>query len=307
MAYVLCVGPNPALQRTLWFGALTLGEVNRARRKAVSGGGKGTNVARILGRFGYAARLLTFLGGRIGKEFVDTVEREGIRVEPVWVNKSTRVCSTLIEEEARRQTEIVEEAEILEASAFDELLDKFSELLREALFVVISGTSPPGAPDDLYGRMVERANQHGVPAIVDAPGRLLVESLKARPILAKPNRKELTAVWPELEFEEQMERLLRGGAQNVLVTDGGGEAQFWTPREHYRLLPPAINPVNPIGSGDAVAAGIAMALLEGKPMIEAVRFGIACGSANALTPLAGHVEPETAARLMPLVKVERAD
>ncbi len=305
--YVLCVGPNPALQRTLWFPSLALGEVNRALRKRVSGGGKGTNVARILGQLGYPAKLLTFVGGTIGEEFVRTVRREDIEVKPVQAEAETRVCLTLIEEDESRQTELVEEAEGVCEDDVRRFLRVYSELLEGCSFVVISGTSPAGVPEDFYGELTRRAGERGVPVIVDAPGQLLRHAVPYRPLLAKPNRKELAALFPGLGFEQQVLRLRELGAQNVLITDGGNAAWLLAGDAHFRLVPPVVQPVNPIGSGDAVAAGIALALLEGKDIVEAVRFGIACGTANTLTELAGHVDPTAVERLLPLVEVETVD
>ena len=47
--------------------------------------------------------------------------------------------------------------------------------------------------------------------------------------------------------------------------------------------PPRIRALNPIGSGDAVTAGIAYGILKGKDIAEGMRLGLACGAANALT------------------------
>ncbi|MDZ7373037.1 MAG: hexose kinase [candidate division KSB1 bacterium] len=303
MSFVLCAGPNPALQRTLRFPQLQWGEVNRARQKQVSGGGKGTNVARILGQLGQAARLLTFVGGAVGDEFLSVLAVEGVEVVPVRTVASTRVCFTLIEDEAGRQTEIVEEAEPVREEEVGAYLETYRELLPQARAVVISGTSPPGTPATLYAELVSRAREAGLPVILDAPGELLLRGVQERPLLAKPNRRELSALFPELPLEEQMRKLLEMGAQNVLVTDGPHPAFFLSSDRRLRVVPPEVIAVNPIGSGDAVAAGIAFALLAGKELVEAVRFGIACGVANTQTPLAGHLDPACVERFFPLVSI----
>jgi 1-phosphofructokinase family hexose kinase len=305
MSFVLCVGPNPALQRTLWFPELRLGEVNRARRRIVSGGGKGTNVARVLGQLGQRARLLTFVGGAVGDELVQILAREGIDAEVVRTASPTRVCITLIEEGVPRQTEVVEEAEPLTEEDVCAFREAFVRLLPEASMVVISGTCPPGTPESFYAELVSFAERAGLRVVVDAPGRLLLRAAESRPLLAKPNRKELEAVFPGLPLEEQVHRLHEAGAENVFVTDGGHSAYLLTPDGGFRLYPPQVQPVNPIGSGDAAAAGIVFALLQGKGMLDAVRFGVACGTANTQTPLAGNVLPSDVERLFPLVRAEK--
>jgi fructose-1-phosphate kinase PfkB-like protein len=82
-----------------------------------------------------------------------------------------------------------------------------------------------------------------------------------------------------------------------LFTDG---ARFW------RLIPPAIKPVSPIGSGDSFAGGFAVALARGTEPIEAARLGVACGTANALTLQAGFLNRDEVERLQQLVRVEDA-
>ena len=305
---VLCVGPNPALQRTLWFDGLHLGEVNRAVRQRVSGGGKGTNVARILGQLGQAARLFTFTGGFTGRELLRVLDEEGLDVAAVDTGQPTRVCSTLIDTKRNQQTEIVEEAVPIDHTAVEQMEAAFEASLPAASFAVFSGTSPPGTPPDFYGRLASRASERGVPTIVDAPGPLLLKSLRSRPLLAKPNKKELLAALPdEQSLESAMWRLVELGARAALVTAGPDRAYLLVEGRFYAFRPPTVQAVNPIGSGDAVAAGIALATLQGKNLIEAVRFGIACGTANALTELAGNVRPEDVERLWPLVKVEEVE
>jgi fructose-1-phosphate kinase PfkB-like protein len=100
-------------------------------------------------------------------------------------------------------------------------------------------------------------------------------------------------------------RLLERGAQHVLVTAGARGAWLVTPSQMWRYHSPRLQAVNPIGSGDAVTAGIASGLLRGQPLCEAVRLGIACGAANALTSQAGTLVPRDVRRLLPCVRVVR--
>jgi fructose-1-phosphate kinase PfkB-like protein len=123
----------------------------------------------------------------------------------------------------------------------------------------------------------------------------LLAALPQRPLLAKLNRRELADTFnrPRLRTAEVLRqaRLLRTrGARMALVTDGprGGwlvaEGAAWTAR------PPALAAVNPIGSGDSVTAGFLHAWLETGDPAQALRLGMACGAANALTRTPGEVD-----------------
>ncbi len=96
-----------------------------------------------------------------------------------------------------------------------------------------------------------------------------------------------------------MRSLNRRGAQWVVVTQGDGPVWITSASATYRLHSlPADEVVNPIGSGDAMAAGIAWAIRDGRAMVDAVRLGIAAAVDNV-----GHLET---CRLDPIRVQQRA-
>ncbi len=60
-----------------------------------------------------------------------------------------------------------------------------------------------------------------------------------------------------------------------------------------------------IGSGDAFAAGIALAFLQKNDMLFAVQFGMACAGANVLTALAGQIHEYDVNQLLPQVTYQQ--
>jgi tagatose 6-phosphate kinase len=97
--------------------------------------------------------------------------------------------------------------------------------------------------------------------------------------------------------------LLRRGPAWAIITDGPHEAVASDGESFWRITPPRIRAVNPIGSGDAFAAGVATALLESHDLPTACRLGAACGAANALNSPAGHGRREDVERLLAEVRV----
>jgi tagatose 6-phosphate kinase len=161
----------------------------------------------------------------------------------------------------------------------------------------------------LYRRVAEWARSRGLLAVVDAQGVPLIESLPAGPDLVKPNRTELAAtVGRELPDEasvvEAIRELAARGARRVVVTAGAAATLAFDGSRCWRIVPPTAKAVNPIGSGDAFTAGVTARLLAGDDLGEACRWGVAAGTANALTAMAGEVELDEVKRLAAEATVE---
>jgi tagatose 6-phosphate kinase len=306
---ILAVCLNPALQRTLQFEGLTINRVNRAESVFLSCGGKGVNAARVAVRLNADVRLLTILGGARGLELKRILKEEGIPFHSVPVRGITRICSTLLDPANGTQTELVEESGPVFKDEVRRVEQAFEKLIPRAQIVILSGTAPKGFPETVYGRWVAKAKRFGVPSILDAPSKLAENGLKAGPWLFKPNWKEMEALAGEWirsdeEAKTAMAALHRKGAENVLVTQDGPRALALMEGRFYRIVSPDLTVINPIGSGDAIAAGIAAAFMRKESVLEALRLGIACGSANVLTVPAGTVRPKDVRSLLPKIRIE---
>jgi tagatose 6-phosphate kinase len=289
---ILVVGLTSAWQRTIEFGAFQLGEVNRATRVTESAGGKGTNCARVATQIGAEARLLTVVGGVRGDLLERSLKQQGIHARVVRVAAETRLCQTLLA--SGRATELVEEPGALTRSEVEQVLGLFRSQLARASLVVLIGTVPPGCGEDFYARLIREATRVGVRAIVDAQSRLLLNAIAEKPFLVRINRKELAAAtrFPARTpsaFLAAARKLVGLGAQTLVISNGSKEVQVFP--QGWGFNPPHVNAVNAVGSGDAMTAGLAHALQQGKGMREAIHWGIACGAANAMTPTAGSVRP----------------
>ncbi len=310
---ILCAGATPAMQRTLFFERLIPGEVNRANEVRVTASGKVTNAARVAATLGSRTLLATFLGGDSGNFVARELESEGVEREVVWPeNAPTRTCSTLISSDGHI-TELVEEASPVSPEDAAKLEDIVLRNLPEAEALCLIGSLPPGVPEDLYARLTEAANEAGVPALVDARGEPLRQALAADPFLVKPNLEEAAATLglPSSGDEEKDVRaavgaLLERGARWALVSTGAGGSMLGDSSGGvWRVVPPELEAVNPIGSGDSLAAGLLHSLLEGSSVPEAAAYGTACAAANVLTPTSGVVRPDDVARLLPEVGLSR--
>jgi tagatose 6-phosphate kinase len=291
------------------FRQLILDAVNRAVTTLDGVAGKSVNVAKVLKALGERPVAVGFLGGDRGEQLRAELEARGIELGFVKVAGRTRQCMTLLDTSVGTQTELVEESQPVAAADYDELMRVIRLRVKGCRAVVMSGTITPGGPVELYFRGTCLAGEAGIISLIDAQGAALLEALRAKPGLVKPNRSELAAtLGRELNDEaavmSAMRELCERGAQRVVVTSGKNPGLAFDGQRSWRVHAPRIDAVNPIGSGDAYAAGLVWRLLRGEDLGEACRWASAVGAANALTLLAGEVRAIDVEPLAELARVE---
>ena len=316
---MLVVGANLCMDRTLRMERLVPGAVQRPRTADLTAGGKAVNVCRAARSHGVRTRLVGNLPGVLGRYVGDLLDREGHDVRRVTTAGEIR-SATIILEDDLRATVLNEPGPALVEPDRSIFLSAVGEELAGHRVVVMSGSLPPGRHQDLYGDLVDLARARGVTSVVDAARDALVAVLPHGPDVVTPNLSEARAVVAVLSgqaeraaVDETVEpdaadvrpaafaaaRALRAaGAGAALVTAGrhgvaavhaGGE--FW-------VAAPTVTEVNPIGAGDAFAAGLGAGLELGEPLDRAAVRAVASGSASVTRPLAGDVDPTLLATLL---------
>jgi len=177
--------------------------------------------------------------------------------------------------------------------------------------VILTGSLPPGCSAGFYARLARASRRAGAPVLLDAQGAQLMNAAREKPFLIKVNRSELAAATGRgcesaAQLRDAARLLLVLGVKWVAISQGPKSVALFSKTEQWIVTPPAVAAVNPIGSGDAMMAGIAVALSRGQAMLEAVRLGVACGAANALTPTSGDVRRADVMRLLRRAAVRRA-
>ena len=296
------------MQRTLVFPRLQIDAVNRATEVHETASGKSLNVARVLHTLGNEVLATGFLGGDSGKFIRGELAAASIAHEFIDVAPKTRMCITVIDQSNGQTTELVEEAKMVGPSALNKLRDVIAWRLAEVQLMVLSGSLPRGVPIDFYAWCV-RASEAGVATIVDASGDPLKSALAGRPLLVKPNRAELAltlnvSTKSNAGLRDAIKRLIDAGSQWAVITEGKAGAIVSDGKQFWRFRSPQVKAINPIGSGDSLAAGIACGIARGQGMPDAVKLGIACGAANAETMTAGVVDRDRVTELTDRVEVE---
>jgi 1-phosphofructokinase len=324
---VVIAGPNLTIDRTLSIAELRPGEVLRFERAVVTPGGKGVNVARVARELGEGAVLVGFIPGRTGAAGAALLADEGLSLRSVEVGGELRSTAVVLERSGR-VTVFNEpgpplapgdweryEAEVADALAGEGARGSVPPGASSGqLVLACSGSLPPGAPDDAYGRLVAVAHERDALAIVDVGGGQLAGALAAGADVVTPNLAEAEGLLHG-RADEMVEAgdvgvvreravaaaraLVERGARRAVVTAaeaGAAAADGWLARW---VAAPAVGEVrNPIGAGDALVGGLALALERGEEFAAAVALGMACGAASVETDVAGVVVPARVASLL---------
>ncbi|HEY8893362.1 MAG TPA: PfkB family carbohydrate kinase, partial [Niastella sp.] len=126
--------------------------------------------------------------------------------------------------------------------------------------------------------------------IIDTSGAPLQLAAQEGVYLLKPNLSELCALAGTnyLELNEvndaALEVIKRGRCEVMLVSMGPAGALLVTRNGCEYVPAPAVKKQSTVGAGDSMVAGITWMLSQGKPLREAARFGVACGTAATMNP-----------------------
>jgi 1-phosphofructokinase family hexose kinase len=293
------------------FDSVQRGEVNRAADVHWCASGKVLNVGQALSRLGAEATILSLLGGASGqaiaREFAEQESSYCCRCRWVWSKNPTRVCTTLLERGSGSVTELVENAAPASAAELEAFREAYRAEAASAEVAVLTGSLPAGTPPTLFRELLEfTAGQ----AILDVRGAELRHALECRPLIVKPNRAELAATLGRaLDRDDDllaaMRELNRLGATWVLVSHGSRPVWLSSLNATYRISLPSVSVINPIGSGDCLAAGIAWGLSERCDILESARLGLAAAMENATQLLPARLDAERVRQQATALVVER--
>ena len=302
---------NPCLDKTLTVPPWEPGDNVRGESVREVVGGKGNNVARALTLLGRAARPVTFLGGAIGAHCEDLLRRDD-GLDPLIspTRASTRTILTVRSTTTPATAFFDPDPAVDDAEAAD-LHHRVEGALSaggvEA--ITLSGSSPSAATHELFSELIATARARRIPAFLDTYGPPLDAIWGFWPEAIQLNRREagLHLRTPDPTDADVLNLLRRWSGHGVklaIVTDGPGPVLAIANGRAYRVIPPAIEAVNPIGSGDCLLAGLVDARLRGDDHEAILRHAVGCAVANAQVWDAGAIDPASAAMAAKAVVIE---
>ena len=275
---------NPSIDFIVRLDHLELGSVNRMTSDDKFAGGKGINVSRILQRLDVDNTATGFIGGFTGRFVEDGLTAEGIKTNFVQVSEDTRINVKI---KAGEETEINGAGPKISDEKLEELKAILAGLSSEDT-VVFAGSAPSSLGNQVYNTLIPIAKKAGAEVVCDFEGQTLLDSLNYQPLLVKPNNHELADIFGvELNGLEDIEKyareILAKGAKNVIISMAGAGALLVTPAAAYFAKPIKGTVKNSVGAGDSMVAGFTGEYVKSGDPIEALKWGVACGTATTFS------------------------
>ena len=277
---------NPSIDYVIKVDKLTTGNINRVNEEHVYPGGKGINVTRILKSLDNDNIALGFVSGFTGDYIINSLQELNLKSDFIKVKEGfTRINVKVKSEE---ETEINGQGPKIseeELNQFYKVIDK----LVDGDILILSGSIPSCLDERLYESIMKKVEDRDIKVIVDATKNLLLNVLKYKPFLIKPNNHELAEMFNvELNSTEDVvfyaRKLKEMGAQNVLISMGKDGALLVTENDEVFASSVAKGEViNSVGAGDSMVAGFIAGYLKSNSYEEALRLGAASGGATAFS------------------------
>ena len=276
---------NPAIDYVVHMDEMTVGSVNRAKSEKIYFGGKGITVSIVLKELGIPSKALGFVAGFTGVAIEQGIAEKGIETDFAHLDNGFSRINVKIK--SGSETDVNGQGPAIDNRALGELFQKLDNL-SDGDTIVLAGSIPDSMPSDSYEKILEHLSGKKIRAVVDATKDLLMNVLKYKPFLIKPNNHELGEMFgvtlnTNEEIEEYARRLKDMGARNVLVSMAGDGALLLDENGETHICGVCKGMVkNSVGAGDSMVAGF-IAGSEKGDYEYALKLGTAAGGATAFS------------------------
>jgi len=285
---IITVTLNPAVDQNISADQLVFEDRAYILDSFESAGGRGVNASRVIHSFGGKTLAIAFSGGESGTLFEGLMRSYGFPSDFVPMKNAIRRNLSITDKQGlsvklnERGPELFQE----EVAAIQHAIIR---RLPKAKWLMLCGSVPPGVANDFYSSLILAAKAQGVSTLLDTDSDPLTLSIEAGPTVVTPNQSEAErllgrALLTRSHFVEAAQRIRDMGAENVVLSLGARGAMGCTQDRVFEAIPPRVDAVCPIGAGDAMAAAFTWAMSKGKAFYDALRWGVAAGTASAMLP-----------------------
>jgi 6-phosphofructokinase 2 len=246
-------------------------------------GGGGINVARVLHELGGDTLAVMMGGGVTGELIEEILDETGVPHRNVPINGCTRICFNVFEAATGLEYRFVQEGPDVTDADWHRMLEVLETIPGD--WLIASGSLEHGMPEDIYARVARAAHGRGQRFVLDTSGPPLRAALGSGIALLKPSLGELeTLVGRSLPDpvaqEAEALALVQAGAAELVAVTLGEEGAVLASRDGVTRLPALPCDVrSAVGAGDSFTAAMTLAMARGAPLVEALRWGVAAGTA----------------------------
>jgi 1-phosphofructokinase family hexose kinase len=308
---IVTVTINPAIDRTISVDRLAFEDRTYINSTHESAGGRGINASCVIHSFGGETLAVATSGGGAGKRFVEYLGGFGFPVCVVPIKREIRTDLTITDKQGLtvKLNETGPELSKAETTRFERAV---RQTLDRAGWLMLCGSVPPGVPASFYGKLVSLARKKGVKTLLHAGGEPLREGIAAKPTIVTPNQHEAErllgrTLLTRAHFLEAAEEIRTMGAESVVLSLGSRGAVAAFADGLVEAAPPPVQAISPIGAGDALTAGYTWAMVRVSNTRDALRWGVAAGTASARLPGMRFATLPQTREIYGQVEIRRAD
>lgn len=301
---ILCVCPNPSIDAYAWVDGHASGKPTRIGKLQEYPGGKGVHVALALSELGVKTTIFGSWAGPNGDWIRKECKKKRIVSKGINLDGNNRKCYTFRSQDpALNDSELLEPGPTMAPNDWDRFLPAFKKQAARFDWVCISGSWPTGAPEDANLRLVQICKKLRKKVILDCSGVQLRNVLKTDFFGLHINEQEAIAIFDTGDTEEIFRKLK--DKVSIIALTKGENGLFLNYKGHTLHGNVAVkNVISSVGSGDCLTAGILFAISKKLPVMDMVKYGVACGAANCMTEDLGMLRCSDVKELLPQVEVK---
>ncbi len=307
---ITSVSLNPSIDRTLTVDGFTPGGLNRVVSRNDVAGGKGINVALTVSGLGLDSECIGFMCRDGASLFEKRLMLNSTPYDFIWCEGSVRTNVKVFDRSTGVVTELNESGANIGEEHLAKMVDLVVQHAENSDYLILSGSVPPGCPQDYYRTLINAVDGLGCHCVLDADGERLKYGLEGKPFMIKPNRYELETMTGGplngiADIRRAAQRYIDLGVQIVAVSLGADGAMITDGSE--TLYAPRVNieVKGTVGAGDAMVAGLVAGFMADLDLEQTFRMGVACASTRCMTEGYKTIDKTVYRAFLDMVKIER--
>ncbi len=281
---------NPALDKSTQLERLQPEKKLRCTLPKYDAGGGGINISRAINILSGDSLCIYAAGGPAGDKIEEILHKEGIEQNRIFTQNPTRENLMVMETSTNNQYRFGMPGLELNKEEQQQCLEIILNLSQDVEYLVASGSLPPGVPTDFYGKIAKIAKEKNIKCVIDTSGEALINAAEMGLCFIKPNLGELSYLAGKdevsgMEQEEIAQKTIREGKAEILIVSMGARGAMVATKDKIEyVVPPTVKQISTVGAGDSMVAAIVLSLSRGDKLRDAVKWGVAAGTAATMTP-----------------------